>query len=406
MKPGLQVGDQGRLDWTVDPTMVITLGGDPRATVFSTPNMILLMERAGREAIRPYLEAGEESVGIDVHIEHVAGAGLGAQVTGLATVSRVDGRRIGFDVQAICGERVLGHGSHTRAIVQLDRLIENLESASGFERRPMTLAANTGTLPSFQTLSVERDGPIAIVTLNRPQSLNAVNTVMTSELESVSQWLSGHPNEVRVVLLRGQGDAFCAGDDIKELPQLSESVARQLSLRQAELYLSWERLPQTVIALIHGDAFGGGCVMAYSTDLRIATHDARFAMPEIRLGWPPGYGIAQLTALVGKARALELCMLGEPISAQRALEWGLVHDVVPGAMLMKRARQIAEKLLQQPAEALRWTKRLVHLDEGMQPKVAYRADTEAYIRCLQSDDAREGIRAFVEKRPPKYPGQS
>jgi enoyl-CoA hydratase len=253
-------------------------------------------------------------------------------------------------------------------------------------------------------LSVERDGPIAIVTLNRPQALNAVNTVMTSELETVSQWLSGHPNDVRIVLLRGQGDAFCAGDDIKELPQLSESVARQLSLRQAELYLSWERLLQIVIALIHGDAFGGGCVMAYSTDLRIATHDARFAMPEIRLGWPPGYGIAQLTALVGKARALELCMLGEPISAQRALEWGLVHEVVPGAMLMKRARQIAEKLLQQPAEALRSTKRLVHLDEGMQPKVAYRADTEAYIRCLQSDDAREGIRAFVEKRPPRYPG--
>jgi enoyl-CoA hydratase/carnithine racemase len=145
-------------------------------------------------------------------------------------------------------------------------------------------------------------------------------------------------------------------------------------------------------------------VAAYSADLRIATHDARFAMPEIKLGWPPGYGIAQLTALIGKPRALEMCLTGQPISAARALEWGLVNEITAGASLVRRGVQIAEKMLAMPAEALRATKRIVHLDEGSQPKIAYRVDTEAYVRCLQLDDAREGIRAFLEKRSPRFQG--
>ena len=170
------------------------------------------------------------------------------------------------------------------------------------------------------------------------------------------------------------------------------------------MYLAFERLPQPIIALINGDAFGAGCVAACSADLRIASHASRFAMPEIRLGWPPGYGIAQLTAHVGKSRALELCLMGEPISATRALEWGLVSEVVSGGTLLKRGRQVAVKMLQMPAAALRETKRLVHLDEGSQPKVAHRADTEAYLRCLELPDAQEGLAAFAEKRPPRFTG--
>jgi enoyl-CoA hydratase/carnithine racemase len=107
--------------------------------------------------------------------------------------------------------------------------------------------------------------------------------------------------------------------------------------------------------------------------------------------------------LIGKARALELCLLGEPIPAQKALEWGLVHELAPRSQLQARGIQLAERLLRLPVDALRSTKRLVHLDEGSQPKVAYRADTDAYIRCLQLDDAKEGIRAFVEKRPANFP---
>jgi enoyl-CoA hydratase len=128
-------------------------------------------------------------------------------------------------------------------------------------------------------------------------------------------------------------------------------------------------------------------------------------MPEIRLGWPPGYGLAQLTALVGKARALELCLMGRPITARQALDWGLVNEAIPGTRLMQRGRELAESLLEMPAEALRATKRLIHLDEGSQPKVAHRADTESYIRCLQLPDAKEGLAAFAAKRTPKFNGQ-
>lgn len=413
MKPGLQIGSIGELYWTVDATMVITLGGDPRATVFSTPNMIMLMERAAREALRPYLEPGEESVGTDVNIQHVSGAGIGASVRGEARVREIDGKRIHFDITAWAGDRQIGFGTHTRALVKLDRLIENLDKLnanptggstnSKMEAVIMRTAPNTGDLPKFQTLSVETSGNIATVTLNRPRSLNAVNAEMTAELEKLVAWLLGHSDRIRVVLLRGSGDGFCAGDDVKELPGFTSEFARELSLRQAEMYLAWEQLPQIVIALVHGDAMGGGCVAAYSADFRIASHDARFGMPEIKLGWPPGYGIAQLTALVGKARALELCLLGEPITATKALEWGLVHELVPRGQLHNRGLQLAERLLRMPVDALQATKRLVHLDEGAQPKVAYRADTEAYVRCLQLDDAKEGIRAFVEKRKPNFP---
>ncbi len=404
MKPGLIIGMQGSLNWVVDASHVITLGGDSRAAVLSTPNMILLMERAAREALREFLEPGEESVGVDVNIRHLAGAPLGATVHGVAKVVGFDERRVSFEVEAWAGQRQLGRGTHSRAIVQLSRLIENLAALSEDKIMTTDLNANTGPLPAFQTLLISVSDRIARVTLNRPQSRNAVNAQMTSELEQLVAWLLGHPQEVRVVLLTGAGEAFCSGDDVKELRGMSLAAARELSLRQAEVYLALERLPQPVIALVNGDALGAGCVAAYSSDLRIASHAARFAMPEIRLGWPPGYGIAQLTALVGKSRALEMCLMGESISSSRALEWGLVSEVVSASLLWTRGQQLAENMLQLPATALRETKRLVHLDEGSQPKVAYRADTEAYLRCLELPDAQEGLAAFSEKRIPQFRG--
>jgi enoyl-CoA hydratase len=384
--------------------MVITLGGDARATVFSTPNMILLMERAAKEVLRPFLDAEEESVGIDVNIRHLAGTGIGSTVTGRARVTAIDGRRVQFDVEAWAGNRLLGQGTHARAIVAVQKIIDNLAALSP-EEGLMNLNAQKQQLPTFLTLLVNIRNCVATVTLNRPQTLNAVDVQMTEDLEKLVAWLAGHEQQVRVVLLTGAGKAFCAGDDVRELPSLSTETARQLSLRQAALYLAFERLPQPIIALVNGDAFGAGCVAAYSADLRIASHAARFAMPEIRLGWPPGYGLAQLTALVGKARALELCLMGRPITARQALDWGLVNEAIPGTRLMQRGRELAESLLEMPAEALRATKRLIHLDEGSQPKVAHRADTESYIRCLQLPDAKEGLAAFAAKRTPKFNGQ-
>ena len=397
MKPTLQTGHTGELHWVVDAGMVITLGGDARATVFSTPNLILLMERAAREALRPHLDEGEESVGIDVQIRHLAGAGIGTAVTGYATVTAIEGRKVHFRVECRAGERLLGEGTHVRAVLPVQKIIDNLAAISA-ESSMHHLHPNTAALPELSTLTVNIRNQTAIVTLNRPAVLNAVDRRMTGDFEQLVAWLAGHAADVRVVLLTGAGRAFCAGDDIRELPKIPLDEARALSGRQARMYLALERIPQVVIALVNGDAFGGGCVAACAADLRIATHPARFAMPEVLLGWPPGYGLAQLTALVGKSRALELCLTGRPISAATALDWGLVNEVVPAASLISHGEAWARRLLQIPAEALRQTKRLIHLDEGSQPKVAWHADTEAYIRCLQQPDAQQALADFSNRR--------
>lgn len=387
----------------------IALGGSGPvgATVFATPSMIALMEYAAREALAPYLQPGEESVGVHVAVEHLAATPVGAEVQGEARVTAVDGRLIDFEITARDGVDLIGRGTHRRAIIRMDkfadRLREKVQSASGALMLPLDITPHTGDLPRLETLLVQVDGPIATITLNRPTKRNAVNRQMTADWETVNAWLAGHP-QLRVAIVQGAGEGFCAGDDVPEVGTLTLDDARALSLQQARMYLAWERLPQVFIAAVQGDALGGGCVAAYSCDFRIASHDARFGMPEIRLGWPPGYGVAQLSALVGKARALQLCLTGEPISARTALEYGLVHDVVPRGRLLPAVRELAQTLLKQPAAALRETKRLIHLDDGPQPTLAHLADTEAYIRCLSLPDAREGITAFSEKRPPRFPG--
>ncbi len=407
MKPGLQIGQQGELVWIVDPIHAIKLGlaTATQVTVFSTPSMIMLMERAAREALRPYLEPGEETVGVEVSCEHLAGAPLGATVRGVATVTGLAERRVSFDIAAYHGDRLLGRGRHTRAIARVERLLQNLRQIALNPGASMNIRAHSGELPPFATLAVAVAAKVATVTLNRPKSLNAVDTQMTADLEQLVAWLTGHPEDVRVVILTGAGPAFCAGDDVKELGTLSLDTARALSLRQAQLYLAFESLPQPLIAAVNGPAFGAGCVCAYSCDFRIASHAAVFGMPEIKLGWTPGYGLAQLTALIGKARALELCLTGRTITAREAHDWGLVNELAAGSQLLERARKLAAQLLQMPALALRETKRVLHADEGPQSKTAHRLDTDAYLRCLESPDAREGIAAFSDKRAPRFQGR-
>jgi enoyl-CoA hydratase len=409
MKPGLQPGITAQLGWSVDATNSIHLGEtSPAGTiVFSTPSMINLMEHAARKALLPFLEEGEESVGVTVEVHHTAATPLGAQVMADATVTSVDGRLVDFEVVARDGIEQIGHGKHRRAIIRMDRLQEKLrEKVSENELPEMNMSTsclepNRGELSPLETLSVSVTGAVVTITLNRPRKLNAVNLQMTADWERVNAWLGGHP-ELRIAIVTGAGDAFCAGDDVPEVGTLTADQARQLSHRQARMYLAWERLPQVLIGAINGSAFGAGCVAAYSCDLRVCASGAELGMPEITLGWSPGYGLAQLTAIVGKAKALELCLTGNSISAQKALQWGLVNEVVPLARLMTSVNLLADRLLGQPLEALRATKRAIHRDEPLSAKVAYLADTEAYISCLETSNAVEGIAAFREKRAPRF----
>ncbi len=454
MHSGLTRGTQAALVWEVaaehsihlgypapslDGGMLVPDDGQPpsSAVVFSTPFMVLLMERAARKAIEPYLEPGEVSVGAMVQVDHLAGTPLGAEVRGVATVTVVDGRSIEFDIAAYDRHEQIGRGRHRRAVVRVERVAQRIaEKASGAGgAKPLTwidgvagmpvaseadnsvqpakkrledpvsagdsMGPAPAGLPETVALRVEVQGRIAKVILNRPEKKNAVNLSMTDDWERLNRYLSGHP-EIRVVLVTGAGGAFCAGDDVPEVGTLSLQQAQELSYRQARVYLGWEQLPQVFLAAIDGEALGGGCVAACACDLRIASHGAKLGMPEIMLGWPPGYGVAQLTALIGKGRAMQMCLTGQPITGAQGLEYGLVHRVTPSARLLAEAHRWADELLAMPAAALRETKRLVHADEGLQPKTAFLADTAAYIRCLGQPDAREGIAAFRSKRPPRF----
>lgn len=411
MRHGLEIGQTGILTWTVGAERTIHLGAEGingGAVVFSTPGMIELMEYAAREALRPYLEPGEESVGVHIEVEHLAATPIAAQVRGEAKVTRMDGRLIDFQIAAYDQQSQIGRGSHRRAVIALDKFSRNLSEKAAQSAPPSLWAESmttiTGDLPELRELSVRVDGQLAKVTLNRPKQLNVINIQMTADWEKLIGWLAGHP-EVRVVIVTGAGRAFCAGVDVKDVAALDIAAAEQLSLRQAQLSLAFERLPQVVIAAVNGLSLGGGCVAAYSCDFRFASTNAVFGMPEIKLGWPPGYGLAQLINLIGKARALELCVTGKQISANTALEWGLVHEVVPLPRLEPVVHKFAQHLLTMPPAALRETKRVIHADEGMQPKLTYLAETDAYIRCLNTNDAREGIAAFIEKRAPIFRGQ-
>ncbi len=411
MRHGLEIGSSGILTWTVGAERTIHLqaeGIDGGSVVFSTPSMIELMEHAAREALRPYLEPGEESVGVRVEVEHLAATPIAAQVRGEAKVTRIDGRLIDFQIAAYDQQGQIGRGSHRRAVIALDKfsrgLREKAEQLQPHSTGAASLTPITGDLPELRELSVRFDGPVATVQFNRPKQLNAISIEMTADWEKLIRWLAGH-HEVRVVIITGAGRAFCAGVDVKDVAKLDIAAAEQLSLRQARLCLAFEQLPQIVIAAVNGLALGGGCTVAYSCDVRFASANAAFGMPEIKLGWPPGYGLAQLINLIGKAHTLELCISGKQITAQTALAWDLVHEVVPLQRLESAVHQFANHLLTLPPAALRETKRVIHADEGMQPKITYLIDTAAYIRCLNTNDAREGIAAFTEKRSPIFRGQ-
>jgi len=449
MRSGLSIGSEAELIWQVAAEHTIHLGFPPpslvgsrladdvvdpsvSAVVFSTPFMILLMERAARKVIEPFLEPGEASVGASVNIDHMAGTPLGEIVRGVARVTAISGRTIDFEIAAFDRHEQIGRGVHRRAVVKLHRVAQRMAEKSAAPKSQMPLSWMDGIpnlpsgsslshpssadllmpqpappstslepLPVTRTLQVEVSGAMAIVKLNRPDKKNAVNVEMTEDWERLNGYLSRHP-ELRVVIVTGSGDAFCAGDDVPEVGTLPIEKAQELSYRQARMYLAWEQLPQIFIGAINGIALGGGCVAASACDLRIASHNATFGMPEILLGWPPGYGIAQLTSLVGKGRAMEMCLTGKPINAQTALQYGLVQRLSPSGTLLANAKSWADELLAMPQEALRSTKHLLHVDEGLQPKTAFLADTAAYIRCLQNADAKEGIAAFKEKRKPKY----
>jgi enoyl-CoA hydratase len=259
---------------------------------------------------------------------------------------------------------------------------------------------------AFDNLLIEQGDGTAIVTINRPKVLNALNTQTLDELRRAILDLK-QDQGVRVVVVTGAGEkAFVAGADINELAVQTPTGGREHALAGQHVFDLIENMGKPVIAAINGYALGGGCELAMACTLRLAADTAKLGQPEISLGLIPGYaGTQRLSRLVGKGKAMEMILTGAPIAADEAQRIGLVNRVVPAADLMAEARKLAAQLATQAPIAMRYIINAVN--KGIEIPFADACQYEATLFGLvaSSDDMKEGTAAFLEKRKPEFKGK-
>ena len=260
----------------------------------------------------------------------------------------------------------------------------------------------------FETLKVDEPvDHVMLITLNRPDSANALNTQMANDLIEVFEGLALDPNNTRAVVVTGSGArAFCAGGDLKERNSMSDH-------RWTKQHLVYERMVRAVlgcsipvIGAINGAAYGGGCELACALDFVYASEKAKFAQTETRLGIIPGAGGTQtLARAVGERRAKELILSGQPFSASKAKEWGLVNDVFPANDVLKKTLEVAHMIASNAPIAVRQAKQAIHkgLQMGLMDGLAF--EIEAYNRTIPTEDRREGVASFNEQRKPEFKGR-
>jgi len=258
----------------------------------------------------------------------------------------------------------------------------------------------------FDNLLLAREGQTALVTVNRPQVLNAINTQTLTELRQAMAELRDDSG-VRVVIVTGAGEkAFVAGADIAELAALTPARAQEHALLGQQVFDAIENLGKPVIAAVNGFALGGGCELAMACTLRVAADTARLGQPEVNLGIPPGFaGTQRLSRLVGKGVALDLLLTGRHVAADEALRIGLVNRVVPAADLLASVRALATDLAAKAPIATRYIIQAVQ--QGLEVPFEQGAFLEASLFGLafSTADMREGTRAFLEKRKPAFRGE-
>ena len=259
---------------------------------------------------------------------------------------------------------------------------------------------------SFDNLLLEHSGAVAIVTVNRPKVLNALNAPTLDELRRAALDLK-RDDSVRVIVLTGAGEkSFIAGADINELAVQTPTGGREHALQGQHVFDLFENLGKPVIAAINGYALGGGCELAMACTLRIAADTAKIGQPEINLGIIPGYaGTQRLARLVGKGKAMELILTGMQIGAAEAERIGLVNRVVPAASLMSEVRSFAASLANNAPIAMRYI--INAINKGLEMPFAEACVFEATLFGLvaSTEDMREGTRAFLEKRKPEFKGR-
>jgi len=254
-------------------------------------------------------------------------------------------------------------------------------------------------------IQVRKDDQVAFLTINNPP-VNALNTEIVADLLRNLEVLA-KDNEVRVLVITGAGDkAFVAGADIKEFPNLFEGgpgAAAKFAIGIHKVFNYLDNFPKPTIASVHGLALGGGCELALACDLRIAADSAQLGLPEIKLGlFPGGGGTQRLPRLVGEAKAKELMYLGDPISAQEALNIGLANKMVPLHELSGAVMNIAQKLASRPGVALSLIKQAVDRGAGTSLEEGLKIEADLFDRVFLTEDVKEGVSAFLEKRNAKF----
>lgn len=262
--------------------------------------------------------------------------------------------------------------------------------------------------PEYETITTQMvDDHVLLLTLNRPNVGNAINTQMGKELLDVWNRLTEHAGAVRCVVLTGAGERiFCAGGDLKE----RNGMTRDTWQRQHELFerMYWTLvdLPVPVIAAVNGHAYAGGMELALSCDFIYASRQARFALTEVTLGIMPGAGGTQnLPRAVGERRAKEILMTGRPFEAERALQWGLVNDLHDPAEVLSAALQTAGAIAGNAPLSVKQIKKSVRYGGQMELRTAFRFEIEAYNHLIDTEDRHEGVLAFNEKRKPVFKGR-
>jgi enoyl-CoA hydratase len=253
-----------------------------------------------------------------------------------------------------------------------------------------------------ERIRTEKRNGIGIISLNRPETLNILDSVTLKELGNVLGHI-GDDEEVRAVIITGEKH-FCAGADIREVREKSPEEAETFAKLGHSVFNAIEKMPKPVIAAILGYALGGGCELALACDLRIAGENAKLGQPEINLGIIPGFGATQrLSRLVGIGKAKEMVLTGKVIDAREAGAIGLVNQVVKDEEVMSTSEGLARLLAQKSPIALKLAKKLIN--ENQETGKALESEIASFSECFATEDYIEGINAFLEKRAPKFKGK-
>ncbi|CAM2785707.1 enoyl-CoA hydratase [Legionella steigerwaltii] len=246
---------------------------------------------------------------------------------------------------------------------------------------------------------------ILTLTLNRPEKLNALSSEVLDALEESFHYAKSNP-KVKALMITGNGKAFCAGADINRLAECTAQTGYEFACRGQEVFRLLETLGKPSLAAVNGFAFGGGCELAISATLRIASTKAQFGQPEVKLGVIPGYGGTQrLARLIGKGRALDLCLTGRFINAETALHWGLVSEVVESELLLEHGKRLLQGILSMAPLAVAGVMEVIDHGYDLSLTDALHLEAIHFAKVCASEDKQEGVSAFLDKRVAQFKGR-